>query len=209
MPRLTLAVLLVLISAIPLAPAAPAPLRRVPRMEPLYFPTRVGAEWVYEDHGHNLGYAVTKVEEKDGTTLVSVGIYQSNGRTTQHSHTVEVSKAGLRETLNANRKVEPPTPLLKLPCAKGDKWEVPFSLNGEKRGYCSMTVGGVEEVKVPAGTFRAVRVETVCTNAEKNVICTSTSWYAPGVGLVRYAYDNGSTRDLISFTPGEAAPAKK
>ena len=66
-----------------------------------------------------------------------------------------------------------------------------------------------DTVKVPAGTFRAVRVETVCTNIEKNVICSYTSWYAPGVGLVRYAYDNGSTRDLISFTPGKDAPAKK
>jgi hypothetical protein len=206
MPRYLLATLLTLISAVPPVTAAPVP---VPKEEPLYFPTRVGAEWVYDDDGYKYKFTVTKVEKKDSATLVTVEVYQSDGKTTQHSYTVEVSKTGIRETLNFNRKVEPPTPLLKLPCAKGDKWESPFSLDGEKRADYAMTVGGVEEVKVPAGTFKAIRVDKVSIGVDKKTTQTITTWYAPGVGPVRIAYRSGSTRDLISFTPGKPAPAKK
>jgi hypothetical protein len=208
MRRSLLALLLTLISQVPLVTAAPAP-TPFPKEEPLYFPTRVGAEWVYDEGGYKYKFAITKVEEKAGATLVTVGVYQSDGKTTQHAYTVEVSKTGIRETLNFNRKVEPPTPRLKLPCAKGDKWEAPFSLDGQKRADFAMTVGGVEEVKVPAGTFKAIRVDQVSTGVDNKATETITTWYAPGVGPVRIAHRGGSTRDLISFTPGKAAPAKK
>jgi hypothetical protein len=208
MPRSLLALLLTLVSAVALVTAAPAP-KPVPKEEPHYFPTEVGAEWVYDDAGSTYRFVVTKVEEKGGAALVTVGVYRSDGKTTQHSYTVEVSKTGIRETLNFYRKVEPPTPLLKLPCAKGDKWESQMSLDGEKRADYAMTLAGMEEVKVPAGTFQAIRVDRVSTGVDGKTTQTITTWYAPGVGPVRIAYQGGSTRDLVSFTPGKAAPAKK
>ncbi|MCI0702803.1 MAG: DUF3108 domain-containing protein [Planctomycetia bacterium] len=206
MPRI-IACLLALAFALPLG-AAPVPKHLFPKDQPLYFPTQVGAEWVYDDDGSQYKFAVTKVEQKENTTLVTVGISFRDG-TTQHSYTVEVSKSGIRETLNFNRKIEPPTPLLKLPCAKGDKWECPFSLNGEKRADYTFTAGGIEVIKVPAGTFQALRVDSVSTDVTGKETQTITTWYAPDVGPVRIAYRPGSSRDLVKFTPGKVAPAKK
>jgi len=207
MPRALLAVLLVPIAAATPATAAPVPPPKGKEPPPYYFPTQVGAEWVYDDDGAKYTFTVTKVERKAGAMLVTVGL--SYGKTTQHSYTVEVGKSGIRETLNFNRKVEPPTPLLKVPFAKGDRWESPMSLDGEKRADYVITVGGVEEVKVPAGTFKAVRVDKVSTGVDGKTNQTITTWYARGVGPVRISYRRGPTRDLVSFTPGKPAPAKK
>src|SRR5262245_42591259 len=99
MPRALLAVLLIPIAAATPATAAPVPPPKDKEPPPYYFPTRVGAEWVYDDDGHEYKFTVTKVERKVGATLVTVGVYQSGGKTTQHSYTVEVSKSGIRETL--------------------------------------------------------------------------------------------------------------
>jgi hypothetical protein len=188
--------------------AAPVPEHLFPK-EQLYFPTEIGAEWVYDDGGYR--FTVTKVEEKDGAKIVSIGIYQSNGKTT-HFNTVEVSKSGVRELSSSERQITPPTPLLKVPCAKGDEWSCPFGFVGEngKRADYAFTCGGVEEVKVPAGTFRALRVEKVSTGADGKLIQTITTWYAPGVGPVRIQYAANGNRELVKFTPGKGAvPAKK
>ena len=105
MSRSLLAILLVLTAAVPFLPAAPVPTHLFPK-DQLYFPTQVGAEWVYDDEGYKYKFVVTQVEEKDSATLVTVGVYQPDGKTTQHAYTVEVSKSGIRETLNGNRKID-------------------------------------------------------------------------------------------------------
>ena len=71
-----------------------------------------------------------------------------------------------------------------------------------------MTVAGVEEVKVPAGTFRAIRVVTESTDSSGKEFQTITTWYAPGIGPVRIDYANSKTCRLVSFTPGKAAQKK-
>src|SRR6185436_14508395 len=61
--------------------------------------------------------------------------------------------------------------VLKAKLKAGDSWDVP---DGGKR-----TVHGPEEVDVPAGKFKALRVVWERDGA------TLTSWYAPGVGEVK------------------------
>jgi hypothetical protein len=65
-------------------------------------------------------------------------------------------------------------------------------------------MGREEEVEVPAGKFKALRVE-----AEQELganVFKSTLWYAPGVGLVKSVTNtNGTERVQVlkSFTPGK------
>jgi hypothetical protein len=209
MLRHSLIVLLALISTASILPGKPV--RQVgPEPELLYFPMTVGTEWEYIDDGSKPKYVITNVERAGEASLVTVGTYQSNGKTTQHAYTVEVSRTGIRETLNFHRKIEPPAPWLKLPRAKGDRWESPFSIDGDRRADYVMTVLGVEEVTVPAGTFKAIRVEQVSTDfVTKTVNQTITTWYAPGVGPVRIIYRGGSSRDLVAFKRGDGVAPRK
>ena len=67
------------------------------------------------------------------------------------------------------------------------------------------TVKEPEEVKVPAGTFKAVPVETGLLVREQSV--GITTWYAPGTGIVQIkvaaAADELITLRLTKFTPGK------
>jgi hypothetical protein len=179
-------------TAFSLATPAPKPV--------LYFPTKAGAKWVYDDDGQTYTLVVTKAEPKDAATLVTVGLVDPDGLIT-HFQTMEVSPRGLREVENHGRKCHPPVPHLRLPHTPGAQWQSPLALDGEARGINEMRAGAVEQVRVPAGTFQAVRVDTLSTSpgGQQQRL---THWYAPGVGLVRVTYRPGSSRDLKSFEPG-------
>jgi hypothetical protein len=194
--------LFVLAIVAPLA-AAPVPKHLFPDA-PLYFPTQPGAEWEYDDSGAKYEFVVASVAEKDGAKLVAVHLRHLGGKTTQHSITVEVTKAGVREVSNFNRRIDPPTPLVKWPAKKGDEWSAPLSLDGEKRADCHFLCAGVEEVKVPAGTFQALKIVRESVGTDDKTHQTITTWYAPDIGPVRVQYAPNGIRELVKFTPGKA-----
>lgn len=66
---------------------------------------------------------------------------------------------------------------------------------------------GVEEVVVPAGTFRAMRVEQTTRDEARPTDFRRTAWYAPGIGVVQTAINGRPFEQLQSFEPGPA-PAK-
>lgn len=186
----------------------------VPKEEELFFPTRVGAKWVYQySDGTELTSVVTKVEVKAGAKVVSVSRVGKDGLLI-HCYTKEVSPRGIF-VINIGdppKDIDPPLCDLRLPCKTGEKWKVgPYTdlespYFGEK--YEWMTRGW-EEIKVPFGTFKAIRVE-------ENRVFTPrmtwryTTWHAPGVGVVKLVTDtdDGHNRRieresvLKSFTPG-------
>jgi hypothetical protein len=74
-----------------------------------------------------------------------------------------------------------------------------FGVRGTSR------VLGTARVKTPAGTFQAVRIRTTMTQAGFPFGSgTRTSWFAPGVGLVKLVFQHGdgsvSTVELLSAT---------
>ncbi|MBY0460989.1 MAG: DUF3108 domain-containing protein, partial [Gemmataceae bacterium] len=108
----------------------------------------------------------------------------------------EVSAAGVFRTQSAGTVMDPPLALVRTPFRAGDTWAFNTAgLDGTKK------VLGVEAVKVPAGTFDAVRIETDYTTG--GVRRKSEAWYAPGVGLIKLTEDGRDTMLLKSFTPGK------
>jgi hypothetical protein len=107
----------------------------------------------------------------------------------------------------------PPLCLVKLPHKDGGKWEATVTEKDKKTGVERITkyklaAFGPEEVKVPAGTFMCIRVEEENDGVNRE----STSWYAPGVGLVKSVRVARLTVNkapekmetvLTSFTPGK------
>lgn len=166
-------------------PAAAAPVPKV-KGTPFYFPTTVGARWVYETPGGELETAVVSAVEKDGDDLI-VSREGADGTRTAYTKMV-VSPDGLRQEREfTGGKLGW---VLKANVKAGDSWDTP---EGGKR-----TVHGPEAVEVPAGKFTALRVEWEQFGGK------CTSWYAPGVGEVKRVVKRGETetvtRALKSFT---------
>lgn len=78
--------------------------------------------------------------------------------------------------------LKPARPALKLPPRAGQTWtwspeDSPFELKTTARWI------GEESIRVPAGTYRAWKLQTVTTGEDSEI--TVLTWYAPGVGAVR------------------------
>jgi hypothetical protein len=118
-----------------------------------------------------------------------------------------VSAAGVDVASEGRVRYDPPLPLLKLPHRAGGGWafEATFNRGGGGTGTVvgRATAHGPEEVKVPAGTFRCVRVER--TVRADGFETRETFWLAPGVGQVKRVStgQHDSTRVLKSFTPAK------
>jgi hypothetical protein len=151
-----------------------------------YFPTTVGAKWVTEGVAGRkrmeVTETVTKVEEKDGTYLVTV-VHDRSG--TPETDVVQVSEKGVFLVSEAGVKLDAPVPLLKLPAKEGETWEVEDQTVGAvKRKYTTTcTMGKEEEIEVRGVKYKALKVtqEFTTPGAKQTTNC----WYAPGVGRVK------------------------
>jgi hypothetical protein len=170
-----------------LLPAAPAsraaPVPRAADKPVYYFPTRVGTKWVYDEKGGHeecYGKIVTASEEKDGRLIVTVKTTSADFAEDLSIAQYAVSKDGLfaiAYNLNAEEplvKHDEPYLLLKLPHKDGNTWENETDKLFRRKPVAKK----VETVKVPAGTFEAIRVEAG----------EIVNWYAPGVGLVKHEW---------------------
>jgi hypothetical protein len=199
-----------LVVAAATAPAAPVPTHLMPKDPPLYFPTTVGARWVYEANKATTELVVTRAERVDGGTLVTVECEQGNGKTTPY-HKILVSRSGLAMTEEGGEGYVPYWELLRLPHRASERWtsaaERGDLLPTGKRQMVlrgEATDCGEETIRVPAGTFRALRVDKDWTLNGRSQ-GRSSKWFAAGVGIVKYEWPDG-VRELKSFEP---APKKK
>jgi hypothetical protein len=151
---------------------------------------------VYTEKDKDVTLRVTEVEEKDGTKVVTVRRVGPNELTPDKK--VEVSEKGLFLLEWEGGELDPPKCLLKLPVRAGDKWGV-----GHPRDPIigTRTTGPTESVKVPAGKFEAVRVESACKFAGREQ--RNTFWFSPGIGIVRHDFAGEVVSVLKSFTPGK------
>jgi hypothetical protein len=169
---------------------------------PEYLPTTVGAKWVVRVTAQVMGEekrvseyteVVTAVEEQDGVKLVTVA-RDGNRPVTRY----EVSPGGVSRVRQDELAFNPPLRLLRLPARPGDEWGWDSAVTSPLpparfTGRCR--VFGPEEVEVPAGRYRALRVEAEYTDGDSDhkQVC----WYTQGVGLVK----------RVSRSPGHATEA--
>jgi len=197
MDRILAATFLPALAILLSAQAAPVPTHLMPK-EPPFYPTEVGTKWEYEQSdGMNFSEEVIRAEVRDGKTRLTVRV-RSRGTWEQ---TFEVSKEGVYWRTEGEFKVD--RCVLRFPVKAGDSWAVEEPLQrGLRTRTGRMTVGKEEEVRLPAGTFRATPVAFEVTADSGRVLAkpeTHTYWYAPGVGLVRVSSPTGE-RTLTAFT---------
>lgn len=180
--------------------AAPAP-----KVQPAtyYFPTKVGDKRVYEiTTGKDVVEAtdvVTKVEETTGRVTVTLVRKEGDRETTVLT---EVTAKSVERQVTAPMKAAVLRPVIKLPARAGDTWV--WQPEGEAGGKETCTVAEPEEIAVPAGRFKAVRLTNVQSLGGLEI--KSTHWHAAGVGLVRMESGDGDAKRvqvLKAFTPAK------
>lgn len=181
-----------LVAWVVLAPAVAAPVPKA--TPPMYHPTTVGTKWVMTSGNLRVTYAVTAADEKDGETEVKFDADNGNPDGKGEDKRV-VSKGGVFGTGQPDERVV----FLKLPAKKGDKWVAErHGTPGLDEWAC--TAGEVEKVKVPAGEFDALRVDTEVLRNGK-VTGRMTFWFAAGCGVVKKDL-NGDVWVMESFEQG-------
>lgn len=190
---------------------AVAPLGSAPRLKDApggdYFPTTVGDRWEiemrYADRTDEYTEVVTAVEKKDGVRLVSVG-REVNGKVGPQLSQVRVTDKGVFRVSLQGSVYDEPYCILKLPLKAGDSWTAePVAGGGASSSTLKYKVGKEEVVEVPAGKFRAVRID--CEIHTRGTHDRSVLWYDARVGVVRMEYgdaESGYVRVLKSFKPG-------
>jgi hypothetical protein len=192
-------ILLIVFGAVAAIPAAP---RLKERTDLSYFPTEVGTQWVYEAGNIEVTRFVRQAEKVDGATLITIG--QVNTRKPPHIiQRLRVSNQGIFEVENYLGEVDPPRCLLRLPHRTGSRW----GYNRRKDTTAlwfddEEATAHEEEVVVPAGRFRAIRVESQHRKGGKPEE-THAIWYAPGVGPVKCTAGSSPPMLLKCFGVGD------
>jgi hypothetical protein len=194
-PLVALPLLGLWLAAVSLSP--PAPAAPVPKSGGPYFPTRVGTQWVEQVEDVQYTYVVTAAETAGDTTTVSVG--QKEGGRVTPAERVAVSPRGVFLVERGGKAVDPSDCLLKLPAVRGETWEVERGTRWHPWTIVR-TCRGVEEVEVPAGLFKAVRVEEEHRRDHHTKV---TVWHAAGVGQVKLARYGDPPLELKSFELGK------
>lgn len=172
-----------------------------------FFPLRVGDSWNYRNTSGDSQYSVKVLNEEkreDGSSryevelLAGVQVHKffskPNGWVLLHSE-----RYPEHEGLEA--KYEPPKQYLQNPLVSKFKWE----WKGKDYTNTDVTenseVIGFENVSVPAGKFRAMKIVSKVTGGA--AVMTKTYWYADGVGLVKTTTDAGEIKygsELIDYS---------
>jgi len=148
-------------------------------------------EYEYSTRGKPHAWYTERVtgaeKQKDGSAHVTIRTAVTGGET--FSTTFAVSGTVLSTVAKGQDQLTKPSRVLKLPLAVGAKWE---ELNEKYE------VTAEEEVEVPAGKFKAVKVEKTTSEG------TWRTWYAPGVGIVKMtATVTETVLELKAFKPGK------
>jgi hypothetical protein len=162
-----------------------------------YFPMRVGDSWTYRQEESDAEYTVKVLSaEKQADKSVRYLLEKQAGAQFQSWY----SKINGWVLMHAEAYVEqqqkstyePARQFLKNPLVAGEKW----TWTGKTVTNADVTefneVVGAETVKVPAGTFRAMKV--VSKVDDGGAVVTKTYWYAAGVGLVKTTTEGGQIK---------------
>lgn len=170
-----------------LAMSAAAQKSAVPARD--YFPLKVGDSWTYRNDEDESEFTVKVLgEEKqpDGTLIYQVERLVGMRNLYWYAKTpgwVLMRREANPEQEGIEVKHEPARQFLKNPLVTGAKWTWKGKgLTGTDILEIS-TVEGPRVVTTPAGRFRAMKVVSKVTDGDAAV--TRTTWYAPGVGLVK------------------------
>lgn len=175
---------------------------------PNLFPLAKGARWEYRrtievQAGTDVKSLDVRVGEvaggRDGAAVTITGDFEYLGFGERMLLTAEgVSYRG------GQGRGEKPLALVRNAAKAGDQWDSLMPIGCGGFANAKATAGDPEEVEVPAGKFKAVKVtySAFVFNYQRTMLV----WYADGVGVVKQVYCPDSTNiviELVKYTPGK------
>jgi hypothetical protein len=163
-----------------------------------------GTKWSYEVNQDGkkikVDSQIVKVEKIDGKSL-AVLEKTVNGNVSGTEHLATTEKGVFRHRVDGI-ELSPPVCILKYPLKKDDTWETESTIANEPLKVKGK-VFDTEDVTVPAGKYKAYRVEIETSVAGMNA--TITFWFAPDVGIVKQTADSTgkNTVELAKFEAGK------
>jgi hypothetical protein len=166
-----------------------------------YFPLKEGNKWTYDAHISAQG------QEKDVTMIFSVtgkekvdnvDCYALQGEVDGNKSSVEyyeLSDKGLiahKRTMGTQTfQLAPPEPMLDFPLTAGKNWKWSGKVGGADTEM-NFTVAAEEDLKVPAGDFKAYKIEMNGNVKQGNLTVKSTRWFAKDVGMLKEISEIGT-----------------
>jgi hypothetical protein len=163
---------------------------------PSFFPTAVGTRWTWhstvtigDDQGPIPATVITDTlvsrlagyDEFNGTKCARIEVANEWGMVVQTEYLSFNADGIYRCGMNQDR-FQPPIKVLAMPATVGTTWSGKYTIQG-MQVETSSSIAVQEAVTVPAGRFDTVRVEV------KHDLLTTTTWYAPGIGVVKQLVD--------------------
>jgi hypothetical protein len=175
-----------------------------------YYPLTPGSEWVMqvtvlEDNSIiEQKISIDKPTEFEGITYATMKQVDPKNKWTalilKNEKGVYWRKLSLNKFITLDSYFNPQAPYLQFPLTKGSKWEwnglfvLPVS---DKKSSMKLEIqNDVEEVTVPAGKFKCIKVHINKVTGDETD--DETDWYAPGVGLVKLK-SNKYLKELKSY----------
>jgi hypothetical protein len=183
-----------------LAWAAAAPAQDKMETTP-YYPMAVGTTWEYKAGDSKYTLKVTKHEKVGNTLCARVEMFVKDKAVSYEN--VGVTKDGVcRFGFENKGEAKPPVLFLKLPPKKDQSWQVDSKIGGEQiKG--TFKDGGEEDVKVPAGSYKAVVVSSQDLEAN-GVKMAVTYYFAKDVGMVKQIVEVAGQKVVVELEKYEA-----
>jgi len=162
-----------------------------------YFPLRVGDSWTYRNTEEG-GYTFKVLsEDPQETGPVRYVVEFRSGVIIQNTFSkvsgwVLFHAENYPEHDGLKATYDPPKQYLPNPLVAGQKWEWTGKDPTQMEHHEKSRVVGLENVTVPAGKFRTMKVVTEVSGGA--IPMTRTNWYADGVGLVKSTTDGGNIK---------------
>jgi len=154
-----------------------------------FFPLRVDYSWTYRNTSDDSQYTLKVLkEEKQGDDSIRYLVEMLAGVQVHRFFSKPEGWVLLHfeqypEHQGMEAKYEPPKKYLQNPLVPGFKWRWNGKDYTQQEFAEDNTVAEFEEVTVPAGKFRAMKLVSLVTGASSPM--TRTYWYADGVGLIK------------------------
>ena len=169
---------------------------------------QVGDSYIYESiDAYNIGPSITTkrtvTSNSDKIILSVVNINSANAKTRNLYFNHEWNLIGTRNPDNSGLNYSPPLKYFDFPLYPGKAWQQTTTETNIKTGATrihkiSGIVGQLENVSVPAGTFRAIKIslqtELFDPTTSEKISGTDESWYVPEI-----------RRSIKSLTTGKDA----
>jgi hypothetical protein len=164
-----------------------------------YFPLKVGSQWDYrvtaDGEISQMSMVSGKIERIDGLDLTLVNTIQ-DGNIIFAEHMVCNKDGVFRHRIDGEAQAQPIC-VLKGQAQVGDSWQNSDTEDGVEF-IIKAKVIALEEVAVPAGKFKALRVEYEVLVEEETVV-TMTLWFVANVGMVKQVVDLGGAEFVIEL----------